>query len=68
MNSGLVIVLPLSYYLIKNWPDNFAFKIDLEWWYFTGVGLLTMLIALLTVSFQPVKSALMNLGKSLKIE
>jgi ABC-type lipoprotein release transport system permease subunit len=45
-----------------------AFFIDLEWWYFIGAGLLTMAIALLTVSFQSVKAALANPVESLRSE
>lgn len=62
------IALPLSYYLTANWLDGFAYKIDLQWWYFVGAGSLTMIIALLTVSFQSVKAALMNPVESLKSE
>ncbi|MFC4874580.1 ABC transporter permease [Negadavirga shengliensis] len=65
---AIVIALPLSYYLTKNWLDGFAYKIDLEWWHFIGAGLLTMLIALLTVSFQSVKAALANPVDSLRSE
>ncbi|MEB2775061.1 FtsX-like permease family protein [Algoriphagus sp. D3-2-R+10] len=65
---AIAIALPLSYYLTSNWLDGFAYKIDLRWWYFVGAGALTMLIALLTVSFQSVKAALMNPVKSLKSE
>lgn len=65
---AIIVALPLSYYLTKNWLGGFAYKIDLEWWYFIGAGLLTMLIALLTVSFQSVKAALMNPVESLRSE
>lgn len=65
---AIVIALPLSYYMTSNWLDNFAYKIDLQWWYFVGAGALTMLIALLTVSFQSVKAALMNPVESLRSE
>ncbi|MFC4870661.1 ABC transporter permease [Negadavirga shengliensis] len=65
---AIVIALPLSFYMTKNWLDNFAYKIDLEWWYFLGTGLLTMIIALLTVSFQSVKAALANPVESLRSE
>jgi ABC-type antimicrobial peptide transport system permease subunit len=65
---AIVVALPLSYYLTKNWLDNFTYKIDLQWWYFIGAGILTMLIALLTVSFQSVKAALMNPVESLRTE
>ncbi|MEB2775057.1 ABC transporter permease [Algoriphagus sp. D3-2-R+10] len=65
---SVVVAIPISYYLTKSWLDGFAFKIDLEWWFFIGAGALTMLIALLTVSFQSIKAALMNPVKSLKSE
>ncbi|MDR7132781.1 ABC-type antimicrobial peptide transport system permease subunit, partial [Algoriphagus sp. 4150] len=65
---AIVVAIPISYYLTKSWLDGFAFKIDLEWWFFIGAGILTLLIALLTVSFQSVKAALMNPVKSLKSE
>ncbi|MFC4874588.1 ABC transporter permease [Negadavirga shengliensis] len=65
---AIVIALPLSFYMTKNWLDNFAYKIDLEWWYFIGAGVLTLVIALLTVSFQSVKAALTNPVESLRSE
>ncbi|HSF52885.1 MAG TPA: ABC transporter permease [Algoriphagus sp.] len=65
---AVVLAIPVSYYLTKNWLDGFAFKIDLEWWFFIGAGVLTMIIALLTVSFQSIKAALMNPVNSLKSE
>lgn len=65
---AIIIGLPLSYYVTANWLAGFAYKIALEWWYFIGAGVLTMLIALLTVSFQSVKAALMNPVESLRSE
>lgn len=65
---AVFVAIPISYYVTKSWLDGFAFKIDLEWWFFIGAGALTMLIALLTVSFQAFKAAMMNPVKSLKSE
>jgi ABC-type antimicrobial peptide transport system permease subunit len=65
---AIVIALPLSYLIAKNWLDDFAFRINLEWWYFYGAGLVTITIALFTVSFQSVKAALINPAKSLRTE
>jgi putative ABC transport system permease protein len=62
------IALPLSYLAVKNWLDNFAYHINLEWWYFAGAGIITITIALLTVSFQSVKAALVNPAESLRSE
>lgn len=65
---AICVALPLSYLIARNWLNNFAYKINLEWWYFIGAGLLTMVIALLTVSFQSVKAAKSNPVKSLRTE
>jgi putative ABC transport system permease protein len=65
---AICIALPLSYLIAKNWLDDFAFRIDLEWWYFYGAGLITITIALFTVSFQSVKAALVNPVKALRTE
>lgn len=65
---AICIALPLSYLIAKNWLDNFAYRITLQWWYFLGAGMVTIFIALCTVSFQSVKAALVNPAKSLKSE
>jgi ABC-type antimicrobial peptide transport system permease subunit len=65
---AIFIALPLSYLIAKNWLDDFAYRINLEWWYFYGAGLITITIALFAVSFQSVKAALINPAKSLRSE
>ncbi len=62
------IALPLSYLVTKKWLYDFAYHINLEWWYFAGAGIITITIALLTVSFQSVKAALVNPAKLLRAE
>jgi ABC-type antimicrobial peptide transport system permease subunit len=57
---AVVIALPLSYLLTKQWLDNFAFSIDLEWWYFVGAGLAALLISWLTVGTQAIKASRIN--------
>ena len=54
------IALPIGYFLTQHWLQNFAFHIDLQWWYFAGVGLLALLIAWLTIGLQTVKAAQVN--------
>jgi ABC-type antimicrobial peptide transport system permease subunit len=66
--AAIVLALPFSYYVAHSWLESFAYKIDLEWWYFIGAGLLTMGIALLTVGLQSVKAAWMNPVASLRSE
>lgn len=65
---AICVALPLSYLVTKNWLDNFAYHINLQWWYFAGAGFITIIIALLTVSYQSVKAALVNPAESLRAE
>ncbi|MEO0554565.1 MAG: ABC transporter permease [Bacteroidota bacterium] len=63
-----VIGLPIGYYLISMWLDNFAFKIDLSWWFFISSGVLTLLVAWFTVGFQTFKAARVNVLETLRSE
>jgi putative ABC transport system permease protein len=65
---AIFIALPLSYLITKKWLDDFAYRINLEWWYFYGAALCTLTIALCTVSYQSIKAALINPAKSLRAE
>lgn len=65
---GIVIAVPIAWYTMGLWLQDFAYKINIEWWVFVLSGLLALAIALLTVSFQSVKAALMDPVKSLKSE
>ena len=65
---ALVIASPIAWYVMSKWLADFPYKIDIEWWMFAGAGLLAVGIALLTVSFQSMKAALMNPVKSLRSE
>ena len=65
---AILISMPFSIYLSNAWLANFAFKIELQWWYFIGSGVTALLIAMLTVSFQSIKTALMNPVDSLRSE
>ncbi|CAN5565826.1 ABC transporter permease [soil metagenome] len=65
---AIVIASPIAWYAMDTWLQDFAYKIDMEWWIFALAGFLAAGIALLTVSFQSVKAALMNPVKSLRTE
>jgi putative ABC transport system permease protein len=65
---AILAASPLSWLMVNQWLDNFAYKIDLAWWVFALSGLTAMGIALLTVSGQSIKAALMNPVNSLKSE
>ncbi|MDX1912901.1 MAG: FtsX-like permease family protein [Saprospiraceae bacterium] len=65
---AILIASPLAYYFMEKWLSDFAYRIEMEWWMFAGAGVLAVLIAFLTVSFQSVKAALANPVESLRSE
>ncbi|CCH51942.1 protein of unknown function DUF214 [Fibrisoma limi BUZ 3] len=65
---GIVIATPIAWYAMNQWLDDYAYRIDVGWWVFVLAGLVATSIALLTVSYQSVKAALMNPVKSLRTE
>lgn len=65
---GIVIALPISYWAAQQWLNNFAFKIELNWWFFALAGLVTLLIAWFTVVGQTVKAARLNPANNLRNE
>jgi putative ABC transport system permease protein len=66
---SFVIATPLAWWLITiMWMDRFSYRVPLTWWMFALAGIVALFIALVTVSFQAIKAALMNPVKSLKTE
>ncbi len=62
------IAWPVSWYAMNRWIQNFAYRIKLSWWMFVFAAVLSLLIALITVSSQTVKAALKNPVDSLRYE
>lgn len=62
------LALPISYYVMNNWLQNFAYKTSLHWWIFLFAALITFVIALTTVGVKAVKAALANPVDSLRSE
>ncbi len=65
---AILIASPIAWYAMNRWLEGFAYRIDIAWWVFALAGLLSIGIALLTVSFQSIRAALMNPVKSLRSE
>ncbi len=63
-----VFAWPAAYYFMNKWLQNFAYKIELNIWMFLLVGIITILIAFITISFQAIKAATANPIESLKYE
>jgi putative ABC transport system permease protein len=53
---------------MNKWLEEFVYRIHISWWMFAGAGLLALLIALFTISFQAIKAATANPVKSLRTE
>jgi predicted permease len=65
---ALLIALPVSWYAMNHWLHRFAYRTPMQWWMFALSGATIILIAVLTVSFQAIKAALINPIKSLRSE
>jgi putative ABC transport system permease protein len=65
---ALIISSPLAYIAANKWLQNFPYRIEISWWLFASAGILVMLIALFTVSFQSIKAAIANPVESLRTE
>ncbi|WP_430967852.1 FtsX-like permease family protein [Spongiimicrobium sp. 2-473A-2-J] len=65
---SILIASPIAYYFMFIWLQDFSFRIEISWWIFALTGFATMIIALLTISFQTIKSAVVNPVDSLRTE
>ena len=65
---SFLIASPIAWYAVNQWLQNFAYRIDVRWWVFPLAGIIAVLIALFTISFQSIKAALANPVKSLRTE
>ena len=65
---AIILAFPLAAWATNNWLQSFAYRAELHWWMFVFAGILALVIALATVSFQAVKAAVANPVKSLRTE
>jgi putative ABC transport system permease protein len=63
-----VIALPIAWYAMSKWLLDFAFRISIQWWVFLMAGVIAVVIAFVTISFQSIKAAMANPVKSLRSE
>jgi putative ABC transport system permease protein len=63
-----IIAWPIAWYGMNNWLQNFAYRINIGLWTFVLAGLLALVIALLTVSFQTIKATIANPVEALRYE
>jgi len=65
---AFVIAVPLVWYGMNKWLQDFAYRTSISWWVFALAGFASVLIALFTISFQAIKAAIANPVKSLRTE
>ena len=65
---SFVIAVPIAWWAMYSWLQDYSFRVNIEWWVFAMAGLLSVLIAVITVSFQAIKAAVANPVKSLRTE
>jgi ABC-type antimicrobial peptide transport system permease subunit len=68
ISIAFIIATPIAWYFMHKWLQDFAYRIDINWWIFLVAGAASLLVALITVGFQAVKAALANPVKSLRTE
>jgi putative ABC transport system permease protein len=65
---AFLIATPIAYFLMQSWLKDFYYRIAIPWWIFALGGVLSMVIAVLTISFQAIRAAMANPVESLKYE
>jgi putative ABC transport system permease protein len=63
-----LIAFPVAWWAMNKWLQSFAYRIEISWWVFVIAALVTIFIALLTISFRAVRAAIANPVKSLRTE
>lgn len=66
--AAILIAIPISYVLTQNWLNTFAYRIELQLWYFVAAGLMALLISVVTVLTQAFKAANVNPVQCLKAD
>nr|WP_159442314.1 ABC transporter permease [Chitinophaga niabensis] len=62
------IAMPLAGYFMHGWLNRFAYHVDISWWVYVSTGVIAIVLAMLTVSYQSIRTARMNPVKSLRSE
>jgi len=68
ISIAFLIATPLAWYFMNKWLQDYVYRINISWWVFALAGILALLIALITISFQAIKAAIANPVKSLRSE
>jgi putative ABC transport system permease protein len=65
---SILIATPIAWWTMNKWLLSFSYRVAISWWMFVLAGVIAIMIALITVSFQAIKAAVANPVKSLRSE
>jgi putative ABC transport system permease protein len=65
---AILISLPVGWFAMNKWLEDFSYRIEIGWWVFVLAAFLAVAIAIITVSYQSIKAAIVNPVKSLRTE
>ena len=68
VSVSCILAFPIAWWMMHNWLQGYQYRITISWWIFLAAGLLAIVIALVTISFQAIKAAIANPVKSLRTE
>ncbi|MFI5154389.1 MAG: ABC transporter permease [Chitinophagales bacterium] len=63
-----IIAFPFSWWAMHQWLQNYAYRIQINWWVFVVAGILALMIAIFTISFQAIRAAVANPVRNLRTE
>jgi putative ABC transport system permease protein len=66
--AALILAVPIAWYFMNRWLEDFAYRINIQWWIFIVAAVIAVVIAFITISFQAIKAAVANPVKSLRTE
>src|SRR5690606_21410259 len=65
---AIIVAIPVAWWIMAQWLEDFAYRVEIQWWMFAAAGLAAVVIALLTVSGQAIRAAMANPVDSLRDE
>jgi len=65
---AFVMAVPVTYWIVHEWLNNFSYRISMSWWIFGMAGIFSLAIAWLTISFQVIRAAIANPAVILRTE
>jgi putative ABC transport system permease protein len=65
---SVLLAFPLAWWAMDKWLQSYALRVDIHWWVFAAAGVVAILIALFTISFQAIRAAVANPVQSLRSE